>query len=69
MSIEIKNNLFKKQNLLGAGFEKEVNRIEMDLCPFCGNPIKLEDFRDALSLKELKISGLCQNCQDQMFGK
>ena len=33
----------------------------------CGEPVK--GFRDALSRKEYKISGLCQNCQDKIFGE
>ena len=37
------------------------------ICPFCGREIDLNSFRDDLSLKEYKISGLCQNCQDQFF--
>jgi hypothetical protein len=31
----------------------------------CGKPI--EGFRDDLSAKEYRISGLCQNCQDEVF--
>jgi len=35
--------------------------------PFgCGNPV--EGFRDAISAKEYGITGLCQICQDQIFG-
>jgi len=35
-------------------------------CPQCsGNIIA---FRDELSVKEYKISGLCQHCQDDFFG-
>ena len=35
--------------------------------PFgCGKPIK--GFKNALSEKEFKISGLCQECQDKIFG-
>ena len=34
--------------------------------PFgCGKPAT--EFRDALSIKEYRISGLCQNCQDAIF--
>lgn len=33
----------------------------------CGKPIVDGEFRDVLSLKEYKISGLCQACQDQIF--
>lgn len=58
----------RKQNLRDLGFEKEVDRTEMKLCPFCKEPIKMEDFKDALSRKEYTISGLCQCCQDKMFG-
>ena len=32
-------------------------------------PDKMSDpFRDDLSRKEYSISGLCQNCQDEVFG-
>lgn len=51
------------------GFEQAVRAVEECCCPFCN--IKIEDvpFRDELSRKEYKISGLCQNCQDDMFGR
>lgn len=32
----------------------------------CGGPAT--EFRDALSAKEYRISGLCQTCQDGVFG-
>ena len=37
------------------------------ICPFCKLQITLNDFRDILSVKEYNISGLCQNCQDDVF--
>lgn len=37
-------------------------------CPFCEREVKDEEFRDDLSRKEYSISGLCQQCQDEMFG-
>ena len=37
-------------------------------CPFCNEDTKKEQFRDELSKKEQKISGLCQGCQDETFG-
>lgn len=44
--------------------------IESDRCipkPIgCGQPIGV--FRDAISKKEYTISGLCQDCQDKIFG-
>ena len=39
-------------------------------CVKCGFPHNLRsDFRDALSHKEYGISGLCQGCQDSIFGE
>ena len=52
------------------GFKNEVTLIEAGLCPFCSKKIDMkEEFRDDLSLTEYSISGLCQKCQDEMFGK
>lgn len=35
---------------------------------YCAGMLMAEPFRDALSWKEYGISGLCQNCQDTIFG-
>lgn len=51
-----------------AGFNKEMDRVKFNLCPLCKNPIKMEDFKDYLSRKEYSISGMCQKCQDDIFG-
>jgi hypothetical protein len=40
--------------------------IEADTCVFCGNPAT--EFDDELSKKEFTISGLCQSCQNKVFG-
>ncbi len=37
------------------------------ICTWCKKPIT--EFRDKLSEKEFTISGFCQNCQDETFGK
>ena len=37
------------------------------LCPFCSK--KPVEFRDEKSRAEFEISGICQNCQDDFFGK
>jgi len=50
------------------GFGEEVDRVEAGLCPFCKVTIDQRQFRDSLSLREYKISGLCQRCQDETFG-
>lgn len=51
-----------------VGFDKEVSLVEQSKCPFCKTDIKASDFKDELSAKEYKISGLCQKCQDETFG-
>jgi hypothetical protein len=37
------------------------------ICPLCRQPIG--EFRDELSRREYEISGMCQNCQDDVFGE
>ena len=46
-----------------------VKDVEDAVCPFCKKPIDFNSFTDQLSLKEYKISGLCQKCQDEFFGE
>jgi len=36
------------------------------ICVFCHE--KITGFRNKISEKEYKISGLCQKCQDEVFG-
>jgi hypothetical protein len=57
-----------KQIMKSAGFDQQVKDVESGKCPFCLMPIDATTFRDELSLKELKLSGLCQKCQDEFFG-
>ena len=40
--------------------------ITSDTCVMCGQ--SATNFRDALSRKEFSISGMCQPCQDHVFG-
>ena len=39
------------------------------VCVFCHESIKDEDFRNEISRREYGISGICQKCQDKVFGK
>ena len=41
--------------------------IQLKRCAFCKDPDF--NFRDEVSLKEYKISALCQKCQDDFYGK
>ena len=60
---------FAKKNLRALGFDKEIERVENGQCSFCGSTkLNAEDFRDDKSRREHQISGLCQKCQDKVFG-
>lgn len=57
MNIKIVEQIF-------PGTEEAINN---NLCPHCKKSIG--KFRDGLSVDEYRISGLCQKCQDSVFGK
>ena len=49
-------------------FGKEVKeRLAKNLCPRCGGSRR--DYRDNASRREAAITGLCQKCQDFIFGR
>ena len=54
-----------KEIMRKAGFGDHVEKFENGICPFCNK--KIGKFKDAISEKEYKISGLCQECQDDFF--
>jgi len=56
-----------KDIMKSLGFEEEVKAMEAGLCSWCKKEIT--DFRNEISEREYKISGMCQNCQDKTFGK
>jgi len=47
-----------------VGKSREI-QIASKLCMTC--PCEANTFRDALSIQEYTISGMCQICQDQIF--
>lgn len=55
---EIAKNLFGRSR---------TEAIKSKTCVVCGASV--EAFRDALSEREFTISGLCQTCQDDVFGE
>lgn len=58
------------KNIMRAmGFDKEVDLVLQGKCPFCHKQVDPGKFRDELTLKEYQISGICQECQDDFFGK
>jgi DNA-directed RNA polymerase subunit RPC12/RpoP len=55
-----------REIMLAVGFGKSLDLIKEDKCPTCSAEID-HNFRDELRLKEYKISGMCQDCQDKIF--
>lgn len=53
--------------MLALGLDKELELMDKNKCPTCGKGILCSDFKDELSVKEFKISGMCQTCQDEVF--
>ena len=49
-----------------TGFDRQA-AITSASCVFCKRPVTHADFRDEPSLREYHISGICQQCQDQVF--
>jgi hypothetical protein len=58
-----------EQIMRAGGFGPEVDKVKAGQCPICGRKVDVAAFRDALSLKEFGISGMCQACQDALFGE
>ena len=54
------------KNIVEKIFPGTIEKIEKKICPICNNPIG--EFKDRLSRKEYEISGMCQTCQDEIFG-
>lgn len=49
-------------------FPKEAGKLKHRKCPTCGADMRNPVFKDKLSEKEFFISGMCQKCQDEVFG-
>ena len=52
--------------MIQAGLSQAVERVEAGVCATCAGVVG--PFRDDLSCKEYRISGMCQTCQDKVFG-
>jgi len=52
-----------------ADFNKEMDNVAVGKCTMCSKNIDWSQFRNAISKKEFRISGLCQECQDDVFGR
>ncbi len=49
------------------GLDNEMDKVHQGKCPLCNKNIGT--FKDKLSEKEFKISGMCQACQDDFFNE
>lgn len=58
----------KKSFLKSLGFRREVKMVEKCICPLCTDRVDEDEFRNEVFIKEYKSSGLCQGCQDTVFG-
>ena len=59
----------QKKAFRELGFNKQIDAIEADECPFCRRKIDLKDFRNKISKERYETSGVCQSCQDEMEEK
>jgi len=58
-----------KTIMRAAGLGKAVERVERGDCIWCGKAVHPNaEFKDELSQREFNISGMCQACQDGVFG-
>lgn len=62
-------NEFARRVMPKVGMGDMVQKVDAGLCPFCGKTVDPLKFRDPLSYREWKISGLCQECQDETFSE
>ena len=58
------------ENLITTMMGKDRRKtIQLGECMTCScKDITISSFRDELSVKEYTISGMCQECQDKVFG-
>lgn len=56
------------ENIMKAlGLGELIDTITKGICPLCGKKVIEDEFRDEISKREFKISGMCQACQDRVF--
>lgn len=64
----INMNIEKKSFLKVLGFGREVATVDTCICPLCTEIVNENEFRNKSFIKEFESSGLCQGCQDTVFG-
>ncbi|AKB12177.1 hypothetical protein SAMN02910340_02005 [Methanosarcina thermophila] len=61
-------NIEKKKFLKSLGFGREVSIVADCKCPLCADRVNTEEFKNEIFIKEFERSGLCQGCQETVFG-
>jgi len=61
-------NIEQKTCLRALGSGLEVAIVEVCRCPSCADRVDEDEFRNEVFIKEFESSGLCQGCQDTVFG-
>jgi len=57
-----------KELMRSMGFDKEMDNVENSKCPSCDKIIDpITEFKDEISLRDFKITGFCQKCQDKLY--
>lgn len=59
---DVVDSLSKKM----CGHTQEEAR-KLSVCTTCGGKVDVDAFADEISEQEYKISGMCENCQDEVF--
>ena len=55
------------KDIMRSIFTEYVERFENKECPLCSKPIDPKEFKNKLSKRDFEITGLCQNCQDEIY--
>ena len=58
----------KKRFLWKLRFWQKITMVKDHRCPFCAERVDKGEFRNEVFLREFESSGLCQECQDTVFG-
>lgn len=61
-------NIKKKNFLKSLKVRQTVLKIKECKCPLCTEKVNKKEFRNDVFVREFERSGLCQECQDTVFG-
>lgn len=64
----IADSSWKKGTEAGSPERVELAIAKFRGCPICGHCDPYGTIRDEISEKEFSITGMCQACQDRIFG-